>query len=429
VGNLWLAPYFGEPVTPAEYEQAVAALHDSKSEIRNPQSAIDRCFFHWELEFPEAFFEAHGLKSKEERGFDAVIGNPPYGMPQERELKDFANATYDCAEGRDDLYKLFVERSLALTSRDGWLSMIVSSTMLSNRFDARLRRALLQQCSWEAIVTFGFPVFDDPTVHSAVFVIRRRHPEREHKIRASSRIPAVGELNQNERPVLQGTFLTDEFALVSVVRDAEAETVMSKIDRGGQPLGRLAHIRQCIKTGDDAAYTRISSTPLPDPWKPVLTGSDVTRYSVDWPERYLNYGPWLARNWQNPGFFERPKLLVRETSDRVTAALDSEHLYLLSTLYSVYWADEPSAEEKLEYLLALLNSNVSQFFMHNLVFTLSSGAFVKARTNHYARLPIRRIAFTTPPDERARLVEEGKTLYHETVAKMTGGENHGRHDP
>ncbi|MGZ7246490.1 Eco57I restriction-modification methylase domain-containing protein, partial [Streptococcus pyogenes] len=35
-------------------------------------------FFHWELEFPEVFFDRNGQPLGDEAGFDAVIGNPPY---------------------------------------------------------------------------------------------------------------------------------------------------------------------------------------------------------------------------------------------------------------------------------------------------------------------------------------------------------------
>ena len=41
---------------------------------------------------------------------------------------------------------------------------------------------------------------------------------------------------------------------------------------------------------------------------------------------------------------------------------------------------------------------------------------VKVTRTELLRLPLRRIAFTTPPDERARLVEKGKKLVNEWVA-------------
>ncbi len=41
--------------------------------------AGQRRFFHWELEFPEVFFDEHG-RLEEDGGFDVVMGNPPYDV-------------------------------------------------------------------------------------------------------------------------------------------------------------------------------------------------------------------------------------------------------------------------------------------------------------------------------------------------------------
>ena len=42
-------------------------------------TATARRFFHWELEFPEVFFDEDGRR-RPDAGFDAVVGNPPWDM-------------------------------------------------------------------------------------------------------------------------------------------------------------------------------------------------------------------------------------------------------------------------------------------------------------------------------------------------------------
>ncbi|MCB0151455.1 MAG: hypothetical protein KDE01_27860, partial [Caldilineaceae bacterium] len=47
------------------------------------RSAMEKRFFHWELEFPEVFFApstpgGQDVQLREDGGFDAVVGNPPY---------------------------------------------------------------------------------------------------------------------------------------------------------------------------------------------------------------------------------------------------------------------------------------------------------------------------------------------------------------
>src|SRR5207253_487599 len=88
-------------------------------------------FFHWELEFPEVFFDREGRRAS--AGFDAVIGNPPWDMMRADAGSPAARAsaresvsrvvrfTRDSgiyrsqSSGHANRYQLFVERAVALT--------------------------------------------------------------------------------------------------------------------------------------------------------------------------------------------------------------------------------------------------------------------------------------------------------------------------
>jgi hypothetical protein len=108
----------------------------------------------------------------------------------------------------------------------------------------------------------------------------------------------------------------------------------------------------------------------------------------------------------NRTFYERPKIAIRETGSRITATLDKENRYFLSSLYSIYWRDELDPRD-LNYLLGLLNSSVATFILHAIVLGLTEGAFTKARTNQLGRLPIKRINFSDSAEKALhdRMVE------------------------
>ena len=65
-------------------------------------------------------------------GFDIVLGNPPYVLLQDTFRDDLQLAYfkdhYEVAEFKIDTYHLFLERSLRLTRRGGWMSMITPRT-------------------------------------------------------------------------------------------------------------------------------------------------------------------------------------------------------------------------------------------------------------------------------------------------------------
>jgi len=102
---------------------------------------------------------------------------------------------------------------------------------------------------------------------------------------------------------------------------------------------------------------------------------------------YLKYGDFLARNWQNKSFYETPKIAIRETGNRIIAALDLDNRYFLSTLYAIYPKEEFTLDY-LKFLLGILNSKLATFFIKKIAFDLTEGAFTKVRTNQLGRLPI-----------------------------------------
>jgi hypothetical protein len=144
----------GQLIDAAELSAAVSCTH---------QSGFD-CF-HWELEFPDIFEpDCAG------RGFDAVIGNPPYDVLSEKELgRDLSRlraylasrATYAASRrGKNNLYKLFICRFIELLRDGGRLGVIVPMALLGDDISALVRRMLLDQGTFTKID--AFPQKDDP---------------------------------------------------------------------------------------------------------------------------------------------------------------------------------------------------------------------------------------------------------------------------
>jgi hypothetical protein len=118
-----------------------------------------KCFFHWELEFPEVFFApsrpgGQDVQLRKDGGFDAVVGNPPYGMASNIFPNNFLADQFVSSEGRDDNYKLFVEAATILANTNGMISYIIPNTLLTNQLDAKLRQFLISSHSIQKIVTF-----------------------------------------------------------------------------------------------------------------------------------------------------------------------------------------------------------------------------------------------------------------------------------
>ncbi len=130
---------------------------------RAAEVASQHSLFHWELAFPEVFFDAHGQR-RADGGFDAVLGNPPWdmlradtgsasdrGADRERAapVRRFfrSSGTYTAqGHGHANRYQLFLERTLQITRPGGRFGLILPSGIATDQGSALLRRRLFDRC-------------------------------------------------------------------------------------------------------------------------------------------------------------------------------------------------------------------------------------------------------------------------------------------
>jgi hypothetical protein len=97
--DLWTSLHFGNAANGADLGDARHLVWGEKAPVypEKARALLDRareladsyCFFHWELAFPEVFFDEAG-REQPEAGFDAVIANPPWERIKLQENEFFA---------------------------------------------------------------------------------------------------------------------------------------------------------------------------------------------------------------------------------------------------------------------------------------------------------------------------------------------------
>ena len=155
--------------------QKQAAEYTGLMEAAEELARRDR-YFHWELEFPEVFFNHRGEPKGDGAGFDAVIGNPPYVRQEQlAPFKPYFAATYpETFAGVADLYVYFYQQGLQLTRRGGRMSYIVTNKWLRAGYGEHLRGYFATSSVLERIIDFGHaPIFADADVFPCIVVLEK----------------------------------------------------------------------------------------------------------------------------------------------------------------------------------------------------------------------------------------------------------------
>ncbi len=136
--------------------------------------------FHWRLEFPDVFFGEDGqLSGVAERGFDAVLGNPPYISTHTSSAADWRRLLERRAGYIEDLYVHFTDLGFQLLRRGGTFGFIVSDTFFTLASKTRMREMLqdhrlthLGQCD----------AFANATVDAAIFIAHKEGPPPDDRL-------------------------------------------------------------------------------------------------------------------------------------------------------------------------------------------------------------------------------------------------------
>ena len=310
-------------------------------------------------------------------GFDIVIANPPYGAKLTEKDKSIYRKIYPETQFKIDTYSLFVLKAIDLLCSRGVSSYILPNTLLDNYFEEKVRYKLLSDCTIQEVNDLNDKVFEGAVVHAMIIVFRKEKKDK-YSININTSESLYGQTIKAESTY----FLSQEGFNISI-RTYENKDLIDKIGRNSVLLRDVLDIRQAIKTGDDKLYICSNQNSSYD--KPILRGKDICKYSSTFPGLFLNYGKHLACPRQ-PFIFEQPKILIREAGAEITATIDEENYYIMSSLYNAILIDSTF---NLKYLLGLLNSKLFQFLMNKLTFEKTKGAFTKAKIFHYYNLPVK----------------------------------------
>ncbi|MEO4882388.1 Eco57I restriction-modification methylase domain-containing protein [Bacteroides thetaiotaomicron] len=134
-------------------------------------------FFLWHTWFHDVF------SRPSKKGFDIVIGNPPYGAKYDNQTKRYYKNTYVTAnsirglqKGALDTYTLFIELGYNLLRKNGSFAYIVPISLTSSDSLTGVHRLLMGNCDTIYISSYAVrpkPVFENAVVNTSILLFKK----------------------------------------------------------------------------------------------------------------------------------------------------------------------------------------------------------------------------------------------------------------
>jgi len=380
--------------------------------------------FDWERSFPAVFKNG---------GFDCVIGNPPYGANYGKEMKHLLADMYQLDIPIADTFLMFLKRSYNISNGNGVVSFIIPSTWLYMPQYLPFREYLLKNKAIDEVQLFRKPVFEKVTVETCTIITKNQIPTdvsiyhfkeiKENKINVIENvIPQSTLLKEQELNfVLSGHTEQNLYKKIQNNKPCLADVALTVCGLTPYRLGK-GKPAQNQKIVDQRAFD--ADYKKDDTYRKYLMGRDFNKYT--WQiekERWLSYGNWLAEPRYKAPFDDLKKIVIRQTSDRLIAHIDTNKYLSLKNVHNLRITND---KLEYEYLLSLLNSKLLDWWYQKLI-PEKGRVFAEVKVVNLEKLPIRMIDFANPDevknhDQLVALVDTMLTLnkeLHQPASALT----------
>jgi len=361
--------------------------------------------FDWQKEFAPIFKQG---------GFDAVIGNPPYGASFGEEESEYYLDKYKAFGAVKDVYICFIEKSIAHLNSGGRFSFIVPSAWLGGPEYEQLREMILNY-QIDSVVLLPFNVFADAYVDTTIFVISKRKPGAEHRVQTyvydkHEKVTKINlsatdfkNIHENEWAKCAGKKFVLNPDAVEILKTIWVHTNLTFADvikiKRGVLFDKLLLTKKKINANSH----------------PYFEG-DVYRYQLNLiADNWIEFGDRLKECPKEFVWFEGTRVLLRRLvnrQQRIMATLANETFITNKNLYSVL-----SKEKTLDDLaiLGILNSRLISYLYLNQVTQATKDDFPQVTIKDLLALPFPAIVDGAKQNTRHRkmvsLVEQMLELH------------------
>lgn len=430
--------------------------HGRQLSLMNGEETYRINAFDWQTEFPEIM--AAG-------GFDAVIGNPPWGSElSEDELSYLRNINSEIIVRMIDSFMYFVYQGSKKLREGGFFGMILPDVVLYQNDNFKLREFIFNNFSIKSMLNLG-DVFDKVSRPSSVIIFNNSHIDNNeieiaNFTKVNKIIKANAILDKKSLNMIKQDFILNIPNLLFITEGSEKYNIFNKfsketydilgsfIDDDNIQRGVSPDLKEAFLVDENIIKEyHLEGNKL----RKVLTGGiHVKRFLINYPDLWLIYTTRDDNYQQLPNicnyinqfrhkitckevkqnkhplyslhrsrneniFLKNDKKIGVVTSDRIIVPLDEYRTFATDGLFLFGVRDIID----IKYLLGILNSKL-YVFLYRLLALEGGRSLAQVKATIISNLPIRTIDFNDPADkarhDRLGEMVENMLVWHKQLA-------------
>ena len=405
IANLQMEDLFGSKKKDNEkkikaLQKELKALEKQREEIENNKQFEHA--FEWRFEFP-ALLNDEGVF----RGFDIIIGNPPYGA----KLSDLEKEIYkekfaDVHMRSPETFCYFTSLAFRLCAKSGAaiVSYIVPNNIFFQNENEKTRELLSLDNMLIRAINLGDNTFENADVPTCIFVGKAKKTKdysiaysdyRDYNVKKIEWDESIDNIKVEKLqtvPALVIGMSNSEIDILNAIKengitiDSIAEEMASGISTGGDKIFRLRK--------NTADSMNLETQPI----HKVLVGAEIDKYSIENTNHVLIYStkqanipsysnifnylrpfeeqlskkretkkgilPWWCLHWPRyEQLFTESKIIMRQTSDRIRCVFDENGFFVLN---SILVFKKNTNEYQYKYISSALNSKLTNYLYRKL---------------------------------------------------------------
>lgn len=355
---------------------------------------------------------------------DYIIGNPPWGYDFDQSESKLYKKTYKTATGRSvESFAIFTEKALKVLKKGGKLSFVLPEAALTVRIHKALRKLIISCCNITYLAYLG-NVFSNvacpcvilqllktgSNIYTSGMVVENLPRSKDSDKSSISFVISTDRkvtadnlsfyCNDEEYSILEAmrsqdrVYLKDNAVFALGIVTGSNESFI--IDRSEGVSDRNIGKRDLVSSYNINNINNIGSinrSGIPDGYEIVLKGSDISRYHISIPERYIKFKPESFQQVADEDVYRQPeKLVYRFINKDLIFAYDKDGMVSLNSC-NILIPRLPGLNIK--YILAVLNSSPAGFYYKKIFNS------VKVLRSHLEQIPIPVVT----KDVQARIIE------------------------